>query len=342
MRAFLASGLLTIGVAFSGMAHAADCAPLQIKNTVKMEPIERYGLMVVPITLDGVEKKFLFDTGGAINSISRAGAKDLNLPEFHSNYRMSDLYGEDSDTFIQVHDVTFGAAKTSGVQLQLMGNFGFKNGNAPFDGILANGYFARDDLDLDFGARRVNFFSADHCEGKVVYWPHQVLSIVPVKLEQGHIDLPVTLDGHPLRALMDTGATRTVLNLSRAEMKLNFAPDASPPPGNLKDDAGAQRYPRRFSELSFEGVTVANPVIIIQPLLSGGSDNRATLGSRAQHMDDETNRLAPDMIIGMDVLRHLHIYLATGEEKLYITEATPGESVLFRGGPSATAGPPPQ
>ncbi|HEX4370130.1 MAG TPA: retropepsin-like aspartic protease [Rhizomicrobium sp.] len=330
MRTFLASVALAVGVGISGVAHAADCSALQIRNTVKMAPIARYGLMVVPITLNGVEKKFLFDTGGGLNSISRATVQELKLPEYHSNVRASDLYGEDSDTFVQVHEVAFGAAKTSGVQLQVMGNFGFKDGNAPFDGILATGYFNHDDVDLDFGAERVNFFSTDHCEGKVVYWPHQVLSVVSVKLEQGHIDLPVTLDGHPLHALIDTGATRTTLNLTRAVEKLDFSPNSSSPPGAFKDAPNAQIYPRRFGALSFEGVTVANPVIIVQPLQSGGSDNRAALGSRAEHMDDETNRLSPDMIVGMDVLRRLHLYLATDEEKLYITEAGTGESVLFK------------
>jgi hypothetical protein len=294
--------------------------------------------MVVPITLNGVEKKFLFDTGGGLNSVSRAVVQELKLPEYHSNHRASDLYGEDSDTFVQIHDVMLGAAKTSGVQLQVMGDFGFKDGNAPFDGIVSTGYFNRDDVDLDFGAERVNFFSTDHCEGKVVYWPHQVLSVVPVTLEQGHIDLPVTLDGHALRALIDTGATRTVLNLPRAEQKLNFSPDTPPPAGTPKDDPAQQRYIRRFSSLSFDGLTVANPLIVVTPLQFGGSDNRATLASRAEHLDDETNRLSPDMIIGMDVLRRLHIYIATGEQKLYVTEATPGESVLFKAG-AATPSP---
>jgi hypothetical protein len=36
------------------------------------------------------------------------------------------------------------------------------------------------------------------------------------------------------------------------------------------------------------------------------------------------------MIVGMDVLRRLHLYLATDEEKLYVTEAGTGESVLFK------------
>lgn len=48
-------------------------------------------------------------------------------------------------------------------------------------------------------------------------------------------------------------------------------------------------------------------------------------------MDELANRLGPDMLIGMDVLRQLHIYIAFAEEKLYVTEVTQGEPVLFQG-----------
>lgn len=329
MRAILAA-LLTLGLA--GTAHAAaDCLPLRIQNTVKMVPLGRSGRILVPITLNGVEKKFLFDTGSAFSAISQATVKELDLPQFHSNYRVSNLYGEDSDTFVQVHEVTLGNAKNNGVQLQVMGNFGRPEDQVPFDGILASGIFLHDDLDLDFGAERLNFFSTDHCEGKVVYWPHQSLSVVPIMMEQSHLDVPVILDGHPLRATIDTGATFTSLNLVRAQEKLNFSPD-TPSTGNApKDNPERQIYPRRFANLSFDGVTVQNPLIIIQPLkMGGGKTDDTTIASRAEHKDDLVNRLSADMIIGMDILRHLHIYIASRELKLYVTEATPGKSILFK------------
>lgn len=336
MRILLAAAL-TMG--FAGAADAADCSALQIKNSVKLEPLARLGLMMVPITLNGVEKKFLFDTGGAINSISRATVAELKLPEYHSNYRTSDLYGGDSDSFVQVHEVIFGTGKTGGIQFQVMGNLAFDDGKAPFDGTLSTGVFAHDDFDLDFGAGRLNFFSTDHCEGRVVYWPHQVLAVVPMIMEQGHINVQITLDGHPLRAILDTGSTRTNLNIVRAQEKLGFSPDAPTPPDTPKGNPDKNVYPRRFSTLSFEGVTVSNPLVIIRPLQFGGSKNDTVIGSRAEHKDDQVNRLSPDMIIGMDILRHLHIYIATDEQKLYITEAGTGESPLFKNAAASANGP---
>ena len=331
MRLAMAVAMLVVS---AGTASAADCSALQIRNSVKMEPVAQYGLMMVPITLNGVEKKFLFDTGGGLNSIFRSAMQDLKLVEYRSNYHSSDLYGGDSESFIQVREVEFGAAKTDTVQFQVMADQGFAKGGAPFDGILKTGFFQRDDIDLDFGAGRVNFFSTDHCDGRVVYWPHQVLSVIPVKMEKGHIDIPVTLDGHPLTAMIDTGATRTTLNLDRAVRKIGFSPDSPAPDNAPKDDPEHQSYFRRFSTLSLDGLIVQNPLVHIRPLTFGGNDNSAVLGSRAEHQDDEANRLATDMIVGMDVLRHLHIYIAVKEEKLYVTESTPGESVLFKQTPA--------
>ena len=332
MRLAMALAMLVVS---AGGASAADCSALQIRNSIKMEPIAHDGRMVVPITLNGVEKKFLFDTGGGLNLIFRSAIQDLKLPEYRSNYHSSDLYGGDSDSFIQVREVEFGAAKTDTVQLQVMADLGSARGGQPFDGILSIGFFLRDDIDLDFGARRVNFFSTDHCDGRVVYWPHQVLSVIPIKVENGHIDIPVTLDGHPLTAMIDTGATGTVLNLTRAQEKIGFSPTSTDaPPGVPKDNPDRQSYFRRFSTLSLDGVTVQNPLILIRPLTFGGSDNSMVPGSRAERRDDEANRLSRDMIVGMDVLRHLHIYIAMKEEKLYVTESTPGESVLFPQAPA--------
>jgi hypothetical protein len=329
-RLFAAFGFITL-VGVESSARAADCSALQLKNAVKMEPIVQDGLMAVPITLDGVEKKFLFDTGAGISSIMRATVEELKLPEYHSNYRTSNLYGGDSDSFVQVHDVVLGTGRTSERQFQVMSNLAVDNGKPLFDGILSTGIFAHDDFDLDFGAERVNFFSTDHCDGRVVYWPHQVLAVVPITREQGQINLQVTLDGHALRAILDSGSSRTFLKFDRAQEKLNFSPDAPPQPDTPKDDPGNKTYFRRFSALSFEGVTVSNPLVVIRPLqFGGGKNDNAVLGSRAEHQDDEANRLSPDIVIGMNILRHLHIYVATREKRLYITEAGTGESALSK------------
>ena len=82
---------------------------------------------------------------------------------------------------------------------------------------------------------------------------------------------------------------------------------------------------------------------MIQPLqFGGGKADDAKLGSRAERRDDQGNRMNADITIGMDILRHLHIYLASRESKLYITGAKPGESVLFKSATPAAGATPSQ
>lgn len=308
---------------FCGPAVAGACGPPRLENTVKMEPLGNLGEVGVPITLNGVKKVLLFDTGGGtVNSVSSAVANELKLTPYRTG-RSVDLRGDTSQGAVVVKNVVFGAVKASNARFQVMSKL-------PFDGVLSAGTMALHylnmadvDLDIDFSAMTLNFFSSDHCEGDVVYWPHQALAVVPVTSVQGHIELPVTLDGHPLRAVIDTGAPWTVLNIARAEEKLGFSSEArvSQPSNIPKDNPAEQVFFRKYSALSFQGVTVTNPLVVVRPLQFGGKNDLIMLGSRAEHAYDNLNRLAPDIIIGMEILRHLHIYYATNEHKIYLTPA---------------------
>jgi hypothetical protein len=309
---------------------ADECAPPRLENTVKLEPLGDLGEMGLPIFLDGVEKRFLFDTGGgSVNYISSAVARELKLSPFLTD-ETTDLRGNVSHSAVLVRDVTFGVVKAN-TPFQVATDLAF-------DGILSAGEaamkqlnMADDDLDMDFGAMRLNFFSADHCEGGVVYWPHQVLAVIPVTPVQGHIELKATLDGHPLTAVIDTGTPWTILNIAWAEQTLGFSPEAGTPlpRGIPKGDLGKEAYFRKYFALLFPGITVTDPLVIVRPIQFGGTNDPVVLGSRARHATDVVNRSAPDLILGMEVLRHLHIYYAVKEQKLYVTPAAPDQSLSF-------------
>ncbi|HKD21597.1 MAG TPA: hypothetical protein VKB71_06270, partial [Rhizomicrobium sp.] len=75
----------------------------------------------------------------------------------------------------------------------------------------------------------------------------------------------------------------------------------------------------RFMHISFGGVTVSDPDVVLVP------DSYDELG-KEMGIESRLPRDAIehwDMVIGMNVLRHLHIYIAYKEQKLYITPASP-------------------
>jgi hypothetical protein len=66
------------------------------------------------------------------------------------------------------------------------------------------------------------------------------------------------------------------------------------------------RYP--FKMLALDGVTISNPDIVLVPDKVSGRHHCRFCG--------------PDLILGMGVLRQLHLYIAYKEKRLYVTAAT--------------------
>jgi hypothetical protein len=302
---------------------AEECVAPRLENTVPLEPIGDDGKVAVPITLNGVEKKFLFDTGGGLMNYIQSSAA-LKLGMFRTdNFVAMDLAGNKSYRVGGARHLKFGAISTQEVTM-------FQQvPDLAFDGILSAGTMTGDDLDIDFGAMRLNFFSADHCPGGVVYWPHQALAVVPVTLVQGHFELATTLDGHSLTAVIDTGSPWTILSSEWAQKNIGFSPEAlaAPSPGVPRDEPDKQIYYRKYSALSFPGITITKPLVIVRPVQFGDGNDA-----------DAPSHRAPDLIIGMEVLRHLHLYYAAAEKTMYITPATPGESPLPRAVAPSTNG----
>jgi hypothetical protein len=187
------------------------------------------------------------------------------------------------------------------------------------------------DIDIDFAAHKLSFFSPNHCDGKVIYWPADAVAVVPMRnagsqpgsgLSTEHIMIPVTLDGKQIDALIDTGSTNNVLNLRIAEGRFGVdvrSPDVKPL-GQLGNSASAQTYRKQFGTLSFEGVTVTNPVVdLIPDRQTGALGDERPIGSLIRPAD----RGLPDLIVGMTVLSKLHMYVAYKEHKVYITAAAP-------------------
>jgi len=289
-------------------ADTAHCA-LKLTNTVPIKMAHGGRRAIVPVTINGIQKPFLLDTGGYATQISAAAAEELKLPVTDSEVKMLDLYGNASTQAVRVD--TF-----------VLGRLGDRNSRMPiltfaenelFSGLLAPDYMGNFDVELDFVGGKMNYFSRDHCAGNVVYWPAAAVAIVPVRFMDHRLTLTVSLDGHPFKALIDTGAEDTTLSM--AEAKRVF--------GVTVEDRN-KAFEHLFQKLSFEGLEVGNPHITIIPDKVGSNDanNDFVTGSRLHRVDD-ADTSDPVMLIGMNILSKLHLYIAFSEEKIYITPASP-------------------
>jgi predicted aspartyl protease len=300
-------------------AHAEDCAPLKQINSVDIAGGPNRPLIQVGI--NDVPKLFLLDTGGDISQINGTVATELGLTLKEAGIKMLDLYGNASNHYVTIEKFTIGHQAGNHIDMVVQPNPHFGEGTQ-YVGIFAPDLMGRYDVEFDFAAHKMNYFSKDHCAGHVIYWPHQALAVAPMTFRRRHIVLPVMLDGKELRAEIDTGSGNT--NMSAASARRVFGIEADTP-GNipLNTPGMAAAFGRVFGALDFEGVAVKNAHVVIRPDLVGTKDrnNGYKTGSHVEMEDTIDN--APDILIGMDILRRLHLYVAFNEERIYITEATP-------------------
>ena len=308
-------------------AQAQDCGPLKKLMSLDLTAGPG-GVATVPVLINGSPRKLLFSTAGGGSIISRGAVDSLGLKALSTRAKILDSAGNSSQEYVTIDSLVIGGMQAKGDEFMISPdpNFG-GNPQLPMDGALANDVMENYDLDLDYAGGKVSYFSPEHCDGHVVYWTTTPASAIAFRHDMPgarnpqdtHIRFHVTMDGKDLLALLNTGAARTTMSAKVADGDYGVSIDSkdTTPLGTM---GGQKVFGYVFKTISFGDVTVNNPHIAVLPDIVGRNDvnNAVRASGRIARLDDN---LEPDITIGMDVIRQLHIYVAEKEEKLYVTAA---------------------
>jgi len=300
-------------------ARADDCPKLAIYARIPLTQIGGDPREFVPVEVAGVPKLMLLDTGAFFSTMSSKLADKLQLPSGAANFRLYGVTGAKSESFVST-SFELGGMRGNGIQFMLDPT-GIGSGDDPrVVGLLGGSILTNYDLSIDFVANRLDLLSPNHCEGQVVYWPDRPITIIPFKLrDRSAIVLTVTLDGQEVTAQLDTGASTSTLERGKAERSFGLVVGSADTPvsGILNGVAGLTTWRHHFKSLSLAGVEVANLDVHIIPDKISEKVNTWSTGTL---LDNRNNSVeVPSMLLGMDVLKQLHIYIAYKEKKLYIT-----------------------
>lgn len=332
---------LALTILTSSAAFAQDCGALKQVASLDMTPLGNGGQMLVPVTINGAEQKMLVNTAGGISSLTDKAVETLGLHAIDaSRIKALDSAGNASRSYVAVQDFALGGLQSKGIQFMVAPNPN-AGANGQFVGVLAGDMMSHYDVEMDFATRKLNFFLKDHCPGHVLYWNPDpaTVAVVPVSFRKPtpndsrtgfrtyvdrdvHIWVPVTLDGKSFKAALNTGAARSTMSAKVAKFVFDVTADTpgSVPLGAVGGNPDHKIFGHVFSTLTFDGVTVTNPHIAIIPDLIGSKDpdNDYRTDSHIKRVDDD---IGAEITIGMDVIKQLHLYIAFGERKLYITPA---------------------
>lgn len=292
--ALLCSALLTLVLVSPAGAQTQQC-DLSRFSVLPITTIPD-GRFTIPVVLNGRTLDFLVDTGGVVATIDGNQAFNLHLPTAQTSRPLNGVAGDHLTHTAYLETFSLGRLQGSGLDAYL-------DNRLPLgvDGTLSPDMMRHYDVDIDLLRGTLSLFSPKHCAGKVVYWTNSGYVALPMEVEtDGHIRVPVMVDGVKVVALLDTGAQHSIVSMSMAKRigVSENSPDLKPARGSAKEN---KRYDYPFKLLDFNGIAVSKP--------------------RLQIVSDDYLPKGIDMLVGVSILRRLHLYIAYGEEKLYITPA---------------------
>lgn len=293
----LCAGMALFWVSFSLGALAASAPECQLTRlaTVKTDTMPD-GRIKIPVTVEDHPLSFMVDTGGISTTIKWEQAKLLGLAVKQTSQKLMGVAGSMLNFYVTGDNFSVGELHVKELPIYIEAR-----ALADADGTFASDMLKGYDVDFDFAHNSLSLISQDHCPGQVVYWTTTGSIVIPMDVARnGHVRFPVKIDGKTIMAILDTGSALSLISMKTAA-QLGIDPNA--PELTLMGDTGQyQIYAYPFHSLDFGRVSLRNPHIAIAS-------------------DSFIKGLGGDLVLGIEALRQMHLYIAYGEKKLYITAA---------------------
>ena len=277
---------------------AQDCRPgRHVELTVTLMG----NVPIITLSINGSPASFLLDTGAERTILSSSAAKRLGVvPHFEYARRMRSLGTAVAGGDARLRTVDLGGMAVPDVRV-IVGPVSLPPvaGN-PVDGLLGADFLADFEVDLDLVQRRVLLYQPPTCPITGPEWHQPYATIRANRSLHDRLFFPVSLDGHRLAALIDTGAQLTALDaVSATALGITGATMARDPVATLRGAAAEVVKSRvhRFARLDIDGEVVRDPVIAV-----------AGLG-----LQDA------DLVLGANFLRWRRVWLSYASHLIFIS-----------------------
>jgi Aspartyl protease len=265
------------------------------------------GVITVPLEVNGITATFILDTGAQRSVVSEAAVQRLGLARDQwVGTTMRGIGGIDRRPNANPRSLSLGGVPL--VRRTVTQDTSLTVGvlplataeNQSIDGLLGRDFLSLFDLDLDVPAHRITLYRVHDCAGRFLPWSSDYATIpIAVPVEQAII-VPVTLDGMTLRALLDSGASSSLVAAPGIyKLGLDSAILSADPSGQISGLGSRVLTVHRhqFTGLRVGNQTVETPSLWVEPL-----------------------RLSPiaDMLLGADWLAARRVWISFATRQLFV------------------------
>ncbi len=236
----------------------------------------RHRFLLVPASLDGGQTMLVVDTGAEATTVTPETAAGLHLASEPSRTMLLGVGGAVlSGGTVRLHRLVLGRLHVDGLSPDVGRLPRLHGAGLPVGGLLGLDVLGGYDIALDLPRRSMTLYAVPSCPGFVPP-DYSAADGEELRRTRGRLlVIAVRIDGHPVRALLDTGA-RTSLLERDAAARLGVTGEALARDQVMRGSGiGAQAVAlrrHRFGEVRVGGVAVRNMEVDIGPLPVPGVD----------------------------------------------------------------------
>lgn len=269
-----------------------------------------HGAITVPMEINGRAATFILDSGAQRSVVSQQAVERLGLARDEwVGTTMGGVGGIENRPNANPRSISLGgvalARRTVNHDSSLTVGVlpSARLGERPIDGLLGRDFLSLFDLDLDAPGGRLTLYSVRGCSSRFLPWTGGYAAI-PVSTPAAEaVVVPVTLDGRPLRALLDSGASASLLAAPGIyRMGIDPASLVADPAERISGlgPRAITVHRHRFHMLEVGGGVVDSPMIWVEPI-----------------------RLTPivDMLLGADWLATRRVWISFATHQLFVAGA---------------------
>jgi predicted aspartyl protease len=313
----LLAGIAFAAVSAAGVAAAADSGCTLVK--IAEWPVRPgTGSPIVDGAINGQKVGILLDTG-ARTHLLRSAAIRLGLVRYqHSADRAVGIGGETVVEAVSIDTFEIAGTVRRNWRMSVVGEIDFGGDVAA---LLGEDFLHQADVEFDLAHNAIRLFQARDCSGTTLaYWttePAGTVAFEDFSVANPTLELTVEINGRPVRALLDSGAHRSVLTKGQAAA-LGVTPDtAGVVAAGCAGGLGAKRIESwigSFDSFAVGGEIVRNPSLHFADMFkySKFTQTGSLMARAVSH---------PEMLLGADFLRSHRVFVAHSQRRIYFTYA---------------------